>query len=296
MAISYGNSVLVYDVGGSHVSAAVCCEKAFQLDSIVSECYPAEPTGESFLEFLFELGAKARNGTGNVLGAELAFPGPFDYETGVSRMEHKLPYLLGVDLRTPLAQRFGFAPGRVRFLNDAVSYLLGEVGAGAAKGVPRCVGITLGTGIGSAFAVDGQIVTTGPGVPPRGEIWDLPFAGGIVEDALSTRALQNDYEKRTGTVLEVSKIAALAGEDPHAAAVFAGFGSHLGVALRTLMATFAPQVVVLGGGIARSAHLFLPQAQKELNETTMELRIAQLFDHAPLVGAAVAWFDREARG
>jgi len=286
-------SVLVFDVGGSHVSAAVCVEESYRLGPIATACHPAETGSAAFLDFLFSLGAQAMNGTNGVLGAELAFPGPFDYAAGISRMEHKLPSLLGVDLRHPLAAHFGWKPEQVRFLNDADSYLLGEVGAGAAKGVERCVGITLGTGIGSAFAVNGHIVTTGAGVPPRGEIWDLPFNGGIVEDTLSTRALQAEYQRRTGSLLECCDIAALAVNDTAAAEVYAAFGRHLGVALRTLMSVFAPQVVVIGGGIARSAQLFLPQAQQELAGTSLELRIAQLFDHAPLVGAAVAWFDQQ---
>ena len=293
MADRCPKSVLVYDVGGSHVSAAVCGEQDLRLGPVSTACHPADSGSAAFLDFLGELGLRAMHGFTGVRGAELAFPGPFDYAAGISHMEHKLPGLLGVDLRHPLAARFSWEPERVRFLNDADSYLLGEVGAGAAQGVQRAVCITLGTGIGSAFAVNGQVVVTGTGVPPRGEIWDLPYAGGIVEDMLSTRALQADYQRRSGQRCEVSAIATRAASDPAAAEVFTAFGHHLGIALRTLMAQFAPQVVVLGGGIARSAQLFLPQAQQELAKTTMELRIAQLFDHAPLVGAAVAWFEQE---
>lgn len=293
MAGDFQHSVLVYDVGGSHVSAAVCAQDGFRLGPIASAGYPVETTAQAFLEFLFQLGAEAMQGMEGVLGAELAFPGPFDYADGISRMEHKLACLFNVNLRQPLAERFGWQPEKVRFLNDAASYLLGEAGAGAAKGVARCVGITLGTGIGSAFAVEGKIVTAGAGVPPGGEIWDLPWEGGILEDALSTRALQASYQRRSGQLREVCAIAESAASDPAAAEVFAEFGRHLGVALRTLLSAFAPQVVVIGGGIARAAHLFLPQAQEELAGTQLELRIAELFDHAPLVGAGVAWFAQE---
>jgi hypothetical protein len=48
---------------------------------------------------------------------------------------------------------------------------------------------------------------------------------------------------------------------------------------------------VLGGGISRSAPLFLPTAQRELNGLRAELRISALMDDAPLVGAGVAWFN-----
>jgi len=157
--------------------------------------------------------------------------------------------------------------------------------------VERVVCITLGTGIGSGFAVDGRVVTSGPGVPPGGEIWDYPYRGGILEDTLSTRAMQASYQSRTGNLREVAEIAASVPSDKDAREVFTEFGHELGQAFRTILATFAPQVVVLGGGISRSSHLFLPAAEQELQGIKMELCISELMDNAPLVGAGVAWFS-----
>lgn len=283
-------SVLVFDVGGSHVAAAVCAREGYRLGPVADAPHPKEASSEAFLDLLQTLGKRAMNGSSPVSGVELAFPGPFEYDDGISRMEHKLPYLNGIDLRQPLASRFALQPSAVRFLNDAAAYLLGEIGTGAAQNVERAVGITLGTGIGSAFAVHGRIVSDGPGVPSGGEIWNLPYQGGILEDALSTRAIQADYQQRTGQLLQVRAIASLAAENKDAGEVFASFGKHLGQALRSLLQEFAPQVVVLGGGISRSALLFLPQAKEELKQMKLELRVTTLFDHAPLAGAGVAWF------
>jgi glucokinase len=218
-------------------------------------------------------------------------PGPFDYTQGISWMKHKMPYLYGVNVSEALAARFGWKASQVRFLNDAAAYLLGEVGAGAARGVKRVVVFTLGTGVGSGFAVDGHVVTEGKGVPPGGEIWNVPYEGGIVEDQISTRALQRAYKERKGQEREVASIAHYAiGGEADSIAVFEEFGKTLGQALRHLLADFAPDVVVLGGGISRSALLFLPAAQAQLKGTTFELRIAELGDNAPLAGAGVAWF------
>jgi glucokinase len=179
----------------------------------------------------------------------------------------------------------------VRFLNDAAAYLLGEVGAGAARGVKRVVVFTLGTGVGSGFAVDGKVVSEGKGVPPGGEIWNVPYEGGIVEDQISTRALQRAYKERKGQEREVASIAHYAiGGEPVSIGVFEEFGKNLGIALKRLLADFAPDVVVLGGGISRSAYLFLPAAKAELEGATFEVRIAELGDNAPLAGAGVAWF------
>jgi glucokinase len=283
--------VLVYDVGGSHISAAVCYKEGFRLGPVVRAKQPEEQSSEVFVEALYSLGKKAAEGIDGVEGAELAMPGPFDYDKGISWMEHKMPFLYGVNVSEALAARFGWKASQVRFLNDAAAYLLGEVGAGAARGVKRVVVFTLGTGVGSGFAVDGRVVTEGKGVPPGGEIWNVPYDGGIVEDKISTRALQSAYKERKGQEREVASIAHYAtGGEPVSIAVFEEFGKTLGIALKRLLADFAPDVVVLGGGISRSAHLFLPAATAELGGTSFEVRTAELWENAPLAGAGVEWF------
>jgi glucokinase len=291
MTVGTDNSVLVYDVGGSHVAAAICLANAYRLGPVVSAVHPEQQTSGAFVDLLYSLGVEASAGFGGELGAEIAMPGPFDFAAGVSLMRHKLPYLYGVDLREGLSRRFGWEPGQVRFLHDSAAFLLGEMGAGAARAVARAVGITLGTGIGSAFAVNGHVVTQGHGVPPGGEIWNLPYEGGIIEDCVSSRAIVSTYERRTGSAREVADLAAATADDAAAAEAFEAFGRHLGLALRGALEAFAPNAIVLGGGISRSAHLFIPSARHGLKGLNLELRVSELLDTAPLVGAGVAWFN-----
>ena len=291
MTAALERSILAYDVGGSHVSAAVCRNGSFQLGPVATSPHPAEQSSDAFVEALYSLGTQASAGLDGIAGAQLAMPGPFDFSRGVSLMRHKLPYLYGVELRQPLARRFGWEAGQVRFLHDAAAFLLGEIGAGAARGVARAAGITLGTGIGSAFALNGCLVTEGHGVPPGGEIWNLPYEQGIIEDSVSARAIRGSYKKQTNVSREVVELAASAAVDAAASEAFAEFGKHLGRALRGALAAFAPQVVVLGGGICRSEQLFLAATRRELRGLNTQLRISRLLDDAPLVGAGVAWFN-----
>ena len=81
-------SILVYDVGGSHVSAAVCRGRNHDLGRIVSAELPAEQRSEAFINLIYELGIEASDGIRDVCGAELAMPGPFDFTAGISRMRH----------------------------------------------------------------------------------------------------------------------------------------------------------------------------------------------------------------
>ncbi|HEV2213864.1 MAG TPA: hypothetical protein VGR64_01165, partial [Terracidiphilus sp.] len=95
VAGSDDRNVLVFDVGGSHVSAALCREGDYRLGEVVSAPHPDEASSEVFVELLHTLGAKANPHAETVLGAGVAMPGPFDYEAGISHMLHKLPYLFG---------------------------------------------------------------------------------------------------------------------------------------------------------------------------------------------------------
>ncbi len=283
--------VLVFDIGGSHVAAAVCFRDGYRLHQPVARPYSELKSSAEFIDLLTSLGTSATSKVDRVFGASLAFPGPFNFQEGISLMLHKLAFLYGIELRSPLADRFHCIPKDVRFLNDAQAYLLGELGAGAAVDIERAVVLTLGTGVGSAFAVNGRIVTEGPGVSPGGEIWDLPYKGKTVEDAISTRAIQSNYIKRGGRSREVVDIAADASVDPAASAALIEFGRNIGFVLRDVVGQFRPDAIVIGGGIARSSHLFLPAACEVLNGHPMQLRVSKLGSLAPLVGAGVAWFN-----
>jgi glucokinase len=320
-------TILVYDVGGSHISAALCSDQDYSLHGITSAPLPAAPeanpaaghfSAASFGRLIHTLGESASR-TANIpfetiAGASLAMPGPFDYDRGISQMRHKLPSLFGVDLKSALAARFHWQPAQVRFVNDAAAFLLGEMGAGAAKGYARAIGITLGTGIGCAFGIEdaagSRVLTEGDGVPPGGEIWNLPYNGATVEDFVSTRYLRAQYQSLTGMEAEVAVIADTAKgdapcpedlppvtatpEDPYLAhcrarRAFENFGRHLGLALNQHAAAFHPDVIVLGGGISRAASLFLPATRKALSGFSPKIVLSGLMDEAPLARAGVQW-------
>jgi glucokinase len=280
--------LITFDVGGSHIGAGLCRLSDLALIHTASGSIAEISSFDAFVDLLHSLGTQAAAGM-LIAGASLAVPGPFDHEAGFSLMEHKLQYLYKKDLRAALATRFGFQPAHVLFLNDAAAYVLGEVGAGSLKGTTRSAGLTLGTGVGCAFIVDGHHLTSGPGVPPGGEIWDYPYQGGTVEDLISTRAIKAAYASRTGKEREVAELAASAATDSDARIVFEGFGTDLGRVLRDVIAPFKPDRVMIGGGIARSANLFLPVTQREISGLNFTVVTATLGDQAPLAGAGHFW-------
>ena len=290
MAVQPADRLLSYDIGGSHITVGLCLLEPMSLLRMAVAPLPDDTSSDAFIGLLHQLG-RVIGGGDQAAGASIAFPAPFAYGAGISYMRHKLKSLYGVDLKLALADRFGWTIEQVRFLNDADAALLGETGAGAAKGAAKAVGLMLGTGIGFSFVKDGSLNDTAPGVPPDNEIWNLPFLGGIVEDLLSSRALEGDYQARTAKHQSVKDIAEEAATDPDARAVFNTFGAHLGQVLKEIVAPIGPDVVVLGGGISRSSHLFLPAARKQVNGLGIRLVPSVLLEKSPLLGAAVYWRD-----
>lgn len=279
----------MFDVGGSHIA----CSLFHAEDLTVSTPSHLPIAGNSNpAEFLAAFEALAKcilPASASPAGVSVTMPNPFDYGCGVSYMRHKYQQLYGVDLRQGLANSLTVNPAEIHFLNDADAFLIGELYQGVAQRAARAIGITLGTGVGSAFAVDGRIVVHGRGVPPGGEIWNLPYRDSMVENVVSTMAIQRLYEQLAGCRKEVQEIAAGCPDDPKARQTFASFGSELGKILRYIGLEFGPDQIVLGGGISRAAALFLPAAEEELSDAAITLRVSSLFDQAPLIGAGIGW-------
>jgi glucokinase len=286
--VSPGEVVGALDVGGTHVAAGRVDLASASVDPSSRVRAPLPASGGR-VELVGAISAAARS----VARSEtrrfcVAVPGPFDYEAGVSAMSHKLRGLYGVNLRDELGAALGGAVS-ISFLNDAEAFVLGEWWAGAARGHGRVLGITLGTGLGSAFLVDGSIVTDGAGTPPAGALYRLAFRDAPVEETLSAGGLLAGYRPGGADGVGVEQIAALGlGGDDEAAAVFAAFAAALGEFLEPWLVGFEPSCLVVGGSIARAWALLDKPLRSALDGVGRleTVTVASHVDDAPLLGAA----------
>jgi glucokinase len=283
--------VAALDIGGTHASAGVVALRARAVEdgSRTRVLLHAAGTRSELLADIVRAASEVVRPGVHRLG--IAVPGPFDYEAGISRIEHKLVGLYGVDLRSRIGAALGLPAHAVRFLNDAEAFLLGEWWAGAARGHARAVGITLGTGIGSAFVADDQIVRSGPEVPPRGELYVLSFRGAPVEETISSRGLVSAYGSSEDERLDAEAVAARAkAGEPAARRAFEELGRALGEFLAPWLQGFEPSCLVVGGSIARSWELFGQSLRAELESVASleTITAAQQLDDAPLLGAG--WY------
>lgn len=162
---------LCLDVGGTQIKAAAIDREGNPAGEL--RYFPAQAKAgrEELLVHFVSILEEIRVPGAEASGIRLAFPGPFDYEKGICLLRglDKYDGIYGVDLRQAFSERMGIAPERIRFVNDAAAYALGEMGFGQAKGAARSLFICIGTGCGSAFGIGGALADSGkPGVPENG--------------------------------------------------------------------------------------------------------------------------------
>jgi glucokinase len=288
----------VIDVGGSHVSAALVDASAGTLVGPVHRrdvdaAAPATAIVATLAEAADALPARADATWG------VAMPDPFDYPRGIALFDGvgKFESLHGLDLRAALTPGLPGPARGIVFLNDADAFVIGEWAYGAAIGFRRCLGMALGTGVGSGWLVDGQIVSSGPGIPPDGRAHRLEIAGAPLEETVSSRAIRRAYRSATGQAAEVREIAAAArGGDPAARDVLEHALRALGGALGPCLRDFAADVVVVGGAMSASWDLFGPWFRDGFPDgiEPPPIRVARDQEHAPLLGAAR--FARDSAG
>lgn len=281
----------VLDVGGSHVTAALVDAD----DSIlVGAAHRKHLDGSASAASIVATVVSAADALSVPDAATwgVAMPGPFDYGRGVALFDGvgKFESMHGLDLGAALTAALPGRPRGIVFLNDADAFTLGEWAHGAAAGHRRCVGLTLGTGVGSGWLVDGRLVTTGPGLPPDGRAHRLEIDGAPLEDTVSSRAIRRAYAMDAGdSDADVREIAARArAGDPVASAVLEHAMRALGGALGPRVRAFGADIVVVGGSMTASWDLFGPwfAAGFAADAPSSPITLAVDADRAPLLGAA----------
>lgn len=265
--------VAVLEIGGSHVTAAVVSPGGWDVDVVERAKLASQEAPGSVVA---QLAAAARK-LPLASGLAVALPGPFDFATGVAwyRNQGKFDQLYGYNLGESLGAELGL--DRLMFMNDAEAFAVGEWTAGEVRGVDRCVGVTIGTGIGTAFLADGRVVRAGETVPPGGELYKTSYAGKPLEDSISARAIQRAYPDQVPGVKEIADLARSG--DAVALEVLRTAFSVLAAALTPWLNRFGVTRTVLGGSISGAFDLVEPVFDFPVSAT-------QDTEHSALIGAA----------
>ncbi len=243
-------------------------------------------------------------------------PGPLDPDEGVIYFGPNLPGWRNVPLRAILAERLG---RRIVIGNDGNGAALGEAIFGAARGCRHLIHLMIGTGLGSGIIAHGQLIEGYRGL--GAEVGHLPVdpygprchCGGVgcLEAYVSGWALARDGEALAHSgrseairraagggpvTAEMVTEAAQAGDEA-ARSVFESAGRALAVGLAGLVNVFNPEMIVIGGGVARAGDLLLEPLRRWLRYYaityivgTVRVLPSALGDNAGVYGAAARAF------
>lgn len=166
--------------------------------------------------------------------------------------------------------------------NDAVAAGLGEARFGAGKGRRIVAFLTISTGIGGAKIVEGQVDANAWGFEPGNQMINVSEThtiGNFRRGTWESYASGTAFEKRYGVSPKECA-------DP---TIWEDFATYLAAGITNVMVLWSPDIVVLGGGVAKSAEKFLPLLHKQLEELVVfpqkpPVVVGSLGDDAGLYG------------
>jgi len=220
--------------------------------------------------------------------------GPVYPKTGVIDNPYTLPTWENVSIFEPLHERFG-AP--LTLENDADVAALGEYWMGAGRGVKRLYAVTVGTGIGAAFILDGRIYRGVNGAHPDGGHQMIDPSGpqcycglrGCWESLASGPAIARQARARIGERPDSLLLEMCSGDAAQIDARMVAQAAIQGDSLAASVMEHAAEHFSLG--VANIIILFLPDriaTDIDVMVPARQVRIvpAQLGDYAGLYGAA----------
>lgn len=187
----------------------------------------------------------------------------------------------------------------VPVLNDAHAALLAEAWVGAARGTASAIMLTLGTGVGGAAIVDGHLLKGQIGraghlghncLDPDGPR-DITGIPGSIEMMIGNCTISERTRGRFRTTHEL--VHAFEQEDEHATKYWLISVQALACSIASYINTFDPEVVVVGGGIARAGKSLFEPLEKFLRPIewqpgghSVPVVPARLGEYAGAIGAA----------
>ena len=257
----------------------------------------AEEGSAEVIERLAAIGRDAVKRWPSISTIGIGVPGPYDPSSGATRSLTNFP---GDWEGVPVAPYVGLEVGGVPayLINDARAFGLAELRLGAGRGASSMVGLTLGTGLGGVFAINGRVhqgldgaagelghQTIDTDGPPCncGNVGCLEafVRADVIEAAAGAASMEEVVER------------ARAGE-AQAVAALTDAARYLGIGIGNVVTLLTPDRVVIGGGVAAALDLLLPVMWEEMRKRvfmtrldTVEIVPAELGVWAGAIGAAI---------
>jgi glucokinase len=291
-------AVLAVDLGGTTMRAAVVDTGGRLLARRAVPTPHASRGPSALVELVTEVLERH-----SVDHAVFGVPGPVEYVTGCLKEAPNLPEgWVGWLTEDTLRDTLGLP---VALANDADMAAVGEATFGAGRGHSDVVYLTISTGVGAGVVLNGRLVHGSRSIAEVGHTVIDRFAARAgelctVEELSSGQALERHAAALGIDADGAALVALVRDDDGRARTVWDQAVEVAGLAVANLVHLFAPQVVVVGGGVGRSGEVLLAPIRDLLEvhgprgaRDDVAIVGATLGDDAGLIGS-VGW--RLARG
>lgn len=303
-------TVLGIDIGGTGCKGGVVDEHGAVLERYEEPTHTGAGT-KSIISVIEELLRRAGTIEAEIAGIGIGAAGFIDAATGSVTFSPNLSYddpniAAAVRARTDVP---------VIVDNDANAAAWGERTFGSARGLDHVVMLTLGTGIGSGFIVDGRLMRGATGaaaelghmiIEQNGPLCPCGLRGcleALASGRAIARAAREAVDDEDSMLIEMAGgpeaitarlVAAAATEyDEVAMTVLRRAGTALGFGLSNVVNIFDPQVIVLGGSVVAAGEPYLGPARDTLAQCLQEqkrrparLDVTTLGQDGGIIGAA----------
>jgi len=271
------------DLGGTNIRGARVTGN--ELSPILQHTLSSKEDEEKVLHQLFTLIDELMNDGVKAIG--IGVPGLVDAATGTVYDVVNIPSWKKLPLQQLMEGRYNKP---VLINNDANCFAAGEFYFGSGRGCHSMVGITLGSGLGSGIIIKKKLYAgTHCGA---GEFGMVDYLDHCYEYYASGQFFKNVY----GVDGEVVFKAAAEG-DARALKMYGEFGRHLGNAIKMILFTLDPELIVLGGSV-RNAFPYFSKTMWQAIQTfpfqrTVEaLRVeVSALENSGILGAAALYRD-----
>jgi glucokinase len=265
------------DVGGTKIAAGLVTPEG----KILKEArYPTPTSGGRLVEIIARAVSEVKDGY-EVGGVCLAVAGMILAQANKVVFSPNLRAVEGIPLKDELEPRIGLP---LTLENDATAAAWGEFRFGVGSEADHLVFVTLGTGIGGGVIAHGFLLRGAQG--SGGELGHVTIQGTGPRCALGRLAAER---KVLGE--DVTRLAREG--DEAALSVLEEAGRWLGIGLAGFVNVFNPEVVAIGGGVAKAGEFILEAARQEVylrarspSRDLVEVKEAALGPDSGVLGAA----------
>ena len=230
------------DLGGTSIRAGRISDNKLVHHAKVST--PSNGTVEEVIEQIISVIDQCIDSSTTSIG--VGVPSVVDVDRGIVYDVVNIPSWKVVPLKELLEIHYQMP---VFINNDANCFVVGEKYFGKARQYKNIVGVTLGTGLGCGLIFNGKLYEGSN--CGAGEFGNVPYLSHNIEYYCSGQFFTD--EKKISAI-EVSNLAKKG--DLNSLKMFEEYGFHLGVALKSILYAYDPEVIILGGSVSQSFEFF----------------------------------------